>query len=285
MIYHFEFDYPPGDLVCSFRNTDLQSAVEIVEKYLNKYGSSDKYMPLDHWLHEADKLNDELNAFVADRLSFMPTLLIPEEDDLSEFDSATPQNVPPAVKALLSASLGIRNLWLLQDKTEEMFNRYADGDLGFLSERRYKNFFQLPLMYSVEKDNYIVSNKAALQSVLGLDMINIISSKYKIHECVVCGEYYAVKGNYKSSACKKCRGKYAQTSYNESIANDPVKAMYSRYYQRYRKRCLAGTLPRSDFDEWCRSARRLREEYSGRYAISESPDIVREFEKEITIPS
>ena len=202
MIYNFEFDYPPGDLVCSFRNTDLQSAVEIVEKYLNKYSSSDKYMPLDHWLHEADKLNDELNAFVADRLSFMPTLLIPEEDDLSEFDSATPQNVPPAVKALLSASLGIRNLWLLQDKTEEMFNRYDNGDLGFLSENRYKSFFQLPLMYSAEKENYIVSDKAALQSVLGLDMINIISSKYKIHECVVCGEYYAVKGNYKSSACK-----------------------------------------------------------------------------------
>ena len=285
MIYNFEFDYPPGDLVCSFRNTDLQSAVEIVEKYLNKYGLSDKDKPMEYWLHEADKLNDELNASVAEKLSFMPTLLVPEEDDLSEFDSDTPKNVPPAVKALLSASRGIRNLWLLQDKTEEMFSRYADGDLGFLSERRYKNFFQLPLVYSAEKENYIVSNKATLQSVLGLDMLNIISSKYKIHECAVCGEYYIVKGNYKSSACKKCRGKFAQTSYNQSVANDPVKATYNRYYQRYRKRCLAGSMMRSDFNEWCRYAKRLREEYSERYMISESPDIVSEFEKEITIPS
>lgn len=205
------------------------------------------------------------------------------EDDLSEFTALKKFDLPFSLQFFAAEFERVSNLGLLQDKVEEMFIRYENGDLGFLSEERYKNFFQLPLSYSPEKKSYTVADNATLQSVLGLDILNIIESKYTIHDCTVCGSRYAVKGNYKSAACKKCRGKYAQIAYNKSVANNPIKATYNRYYQRYRKQRNSDKLSAGQFFEWCESSKKIRDQYSEKYAEDKNPDIIAEFEEKITL--
>ena len=250
MTYTFDFDYPPGELVCNFWKLDFTPAIEIYKKAANGE------MSYTEFSNSISRFADDL-VFTSIPVAGQIRL----ENDLLNFAVGQNQSVPEWLESYKTRFLEISNYWLLQDKVEEMLLRYKQGDLDFLSEDRYQNFFQLPLIYSADRKSYIVSQHATVQAILGLDILNIINKKYRILSCSECGNYYVVKGNYKSAACKNCRGKYAQKKYNESVAADPIKATYNKYYQRYRKRRNSGKLSPDEFFNWCNTASEMRNLY------------------------
>ena len=91
-----------------------------------------------------------------------------------------------------------------------------------------------------------------------LEFLKMIENNVRIKKCKNCGDYFILKGNYKTNYCydikngetKTCQQIASQKNYDKKVKNNPEIALYNKYYKKLFARKKVGTLKEKDFKMW-----------------------------------
>ena len=105
------------------------------------------------------------------------------------------------------------------------------------------------------KRSYVCSS---LYDMLCLEFLKMIEHDIKIKRCKYCGEYFILKGNYKTNYCydikdgqtKTCQQIASQKNYDDRVKKNPEIALYNKYYKKLFARKKVGTLKEQTFKKW-----------------------------------
>ena len=144
-------------------------------------------------------------------------------------------------------------------------------------ERKIKNLFEEVFNLAAGYTDIIKSITAGIslqyvcntvEQMLVLEFEKMLELDIKIKKCRNCGQYFVLKGNYKTDFCdlvpagetRTCQVIGAMNNYQRKMADSPALQIYNKYYKRYFARSKTGAISEEEFQEWKEQAVLKREQ-------------------------